>query len=487
MTERYDVIVVGAGPGGTTCSALLAKWGLKVLLIDKNAQVGGKAMTLSKNGFKYELWPILACPSTDTVFEAVLEELGMPDRVQFHRPHPLARVSYGAPTGEVRTLELPGAGKPLDPEDLFKFLGVDNEEMPEVMRLFTDLLSMPPHEQDLLDDVDVLEFLNRYSIPRSLYSFLATFQSEGTQEVPNDVSCASEFVRVFQSNNTKGGGLYPDGGFGNLYKTFADALEENDGDLVLNARVNRIVVEHGRVKGISSDVGDFRAPIVVSNAGIQPTVLKLVGTEHFDRSYVNRIRDLVPSLGFAGVRYFLTKPVLDCQSYMFFSDNTISTTHHYLEAETGKMPEETYLYVSTNSIYPGMAPEGKQLVYTGLSCPADPKTDIRPWLEIVEEGVTRLWPDIVKYAEKKETYGPAEISALSRDSVVPGTGGECVGMGQIVGQCGRKQIPANLPVGGLFCTGFDAGSAGFGNHKAVESGLNVAKMVRKYFATHRVF
>jgi hypothetical protein len=58
-------------------------------------------------------------------------------------------------------------------------------------------------------------------------------------------------------------------------------------------------------------------------------------------------------------------------------------------------------------------------------------------------------------------------------------------MGQIVGQCGRKQIPANLPIGGLFYTGFDTGSAGFGNHKAVESGLNVAKMARRYFATHR--
>lgn len=442
-------------------------------------------MTLSGDGFKYELWPILACPSTDTVFEAVLEELGMADRVELYRPHPLARVSYGAPTGEVLTMELPGAGKPQDPEELFKFFGTRDEEMPEVMRLFTDLLNMPPHEQDLLDDVDVLEFLNRYDIPRPLYSFLATFQSEGTQEVPNDISCASEFVRVFQANNTKGGGLYPAGGFGNLYETFADALKKKHGDLVLNARVGRIVVEKGRVKGVSSDVGDFQAPIVVSNAGIQPTVLKLVGAEHFDRSYVNRIRDLVPSLGFAGVRYFLTQPVLDCQSYMFFSDNTVSTTHHYLEAETGKMPEETYLYVSTNSIYPGMAPEGRQLVYTGLSCPADPETDIRPWLDIVERGVARLWPDIIKYAEKRETYGPAEISALSRDSVVPGAGGECVGMGQIVGQCGRKQIPADLPVGGLFCTGFDAGSAGFGNHKAVESGLNVARMVSKYFATHR--
>lgn len=487
MTENYDVIVVGAGPGGATCSAMLAKWGLKVLLIDKNSQIGGKAMTVSKDGFQYELWPILACPSTDTVFERVLAELDMSGHMEFYRPHPLCRVSYGAPSGEIRTMELPGAGNPQDPEDIFKFFSVNDEEMPEVTRFFTDLLSMPPHEQDLLDDVDVLEFMNRYKIPRSLYSFIATFQSEGTQEVPNDISCASEFVRVFQENNTKGGGLYPAGGFGRMYETFAGAVTEKGGDIVLNTRVNRIVVENGRVKGISTDRGDFSAPIVVSNAGIQPTVLKLVGAEHFDKGYVNRIRELVPSLGFAGVRYFLSQPVMDCQSYMYFSDNTISTTHHYLEAETGKMPDETYLYISTNSIYPGMAPEGKQLVYTGLSCPADPKTDIRPWLEIVENGVARLWPDIMKYAEKKEYYGPAEISALSRDAVIPGAGGECVGMGQIVGQCGRKQIPAQAPIGGLFYTGFDTGSDGFGNHKAVESGFNVAKMARQYFATHRAY
>jgi len=485
MAESYDAIVIGAGPGGSTCSALLAKWGLKVLLLDKNAQIGGKAMTLSKNGFRHELWPILACPSTDTIFEVVLDELDMAGKLEFYRPHPLSRTIYGAPSGELRTIEMPGAGQAVDPDDLFKFFGVTDDEAPEVTRFFTDVLAMPPHEQDLLDDVSVIDFVNRYELPRSLYSFIVTFQSEGTQEVPNDISCASEFVRVFQQNNIKGGGIYPEGGFGNMYETFAGAVTANGGDIVLNARVRGIVVENGRVKGISTEKGDFSAPVVVSNAGIQPTVLKLVGAEHFDKGYINRVRDLVPSLGFAGVRYFLSEPVMDCQSYMYFSDNTVSTTQHYLEAETGKMPEETYLYISTNSIYPGMAPEGKQLVYTGLSCPADPKTDIKPWVDIVERGVARLWPDIMKYAEKKEYYGPAEVSALSRDSVVPGAGGECVGMGQIVGQCGRLQISARAPIGGLFYTGFDAGSSGFGNHKAVESGFNVAKMAIQYFATHR--
>jgi phytoene dehydrogenase-like protein len=254
---------------------------------------------------------------------------------------------------------------------------------------------------------------------------------------------------------------------------------------VLNARVEKITVDDGRVTGVSTSQGHWRARIVVSNAGIQPTVLKLVGPEHFDKGYVNYVRDLVPSLGFAGARYFLSKPVLDCQSLMFFSDNTVSTTKHYLDAQAGKMPEEVYMYVSTNSIYPGMAPEGKQLVYLGLSCPADPKTDIKPWIDLIEQSVARLWPDIMKYAERKEYYGPAEVSALSRDSVVPGAGGECVGLGQVVGQCGRYQPAANAPIRGLFYVGFDAGSWGFGNHKAVESGLNVARMVQRYSATHR--
>lgn len=39
--QRYDAIVIGAGMGGLTAAALLAKKGLKVLLLEKEEQVGG--------------------------------------------------------------------------------------------------------------------------------------------------------------------------------------------------------------------------------------------------------------------------------------------------------------------------------------------------------------------------------------------------------------------------------------------------------------
>ena len=51
--SAYDVIVVGAGFGGSACAGLLAQRGLKVLLAEKNSRAGGKAMSLSKNGFTY--------------------------------------------------------------------------------------------------------------------------------------------------------------------------------------------------------------------------------------------------------------------------------------------------------------------------------------------------------------------------------------------------------------------------------------------------
>ena len=71
------MIVVGAGPGGCACAALLQKWGMKTLLLDKNEQTGGKAITISQRGFKYELWPIAQVPMRGDTFEAAFRELGV--------------------------------------------------------------------------------------------------------------------------------------------------------------------------------------------------------------------------------------------------------------------------------------------------------------------------------------------------------------------------------------------------------------------------
>ncbi len=45
MADQYDVIVIGAGLGGLTAAALIARSGRKTLLVERNESVGGAAST----------------------------------------------------------------------------------------------------------------------------------------------------------------------------------------------------------------------------------------------------------------------------------------------------------------------------------------------------------------------------------------------------------------------------------------------------------
>ena len=480
MKNNYDVIVIGAGPGGITCGALLAKWGLKTLVIDKNSQPGGKMMTVSREGFRYELFPILGMPALGSHFHTVIEKLDLEKEVELILPDPVGQLHYRNSSGERRILLLAGAGQYMDPQEVFNFLGITDPDMPEVLRIFTDMLSMSPSDLEALDDVSVQQFLARYQIPRSLYAFLAVLQTEGPMECPEDVACASEFIRLFREMQQGGGGRYIRGGYGRMFEAEAKVVDDNGGKVLLRTRAEKINIKNGKVIGVVTDKGTFHTPVVVSNAGIQPTVLNLVGEKYFDKSYVSYVRDLVPSWGVAGVRYILNKPILEYPMYIIISENAVSTTESWRRAEAGVMPEEAYVYIGTNSMYPGMAPTGKQLVYTGITCPADPKAKVKPYLDMAEAAMTDIWPDILNHVESKTDYGPAEACRLGRDSVVPGQGGECFGLAQIVGQCGKHKPSPKAPINGLFYVGFDAGGNGMGTNQAVGSGLNVASLVYDY-------
>ena len=43
--KRYDVAIIGGGHNGLTCAAYLARAGLDVIVLEKNEQAGGAAVT----------------------------------------------------------------------------------------------------------------------------------------------------------------------------------------------------------------------------------------------------------------------------------------------------------------------------------------------------------------------------------------------------------------------------------------------------------
>src|SRR4030042_4627854 len=284
MAEKYDVIVVGAGFGGSSCAALLAKRGLKVLLLEKNAKAGGKAMSLSKKGFTYTAWVVITAPILGNMFEVVLKEVGMENRVGLGAPPPKGGAIFKNSKGKYVPMPEMPPDTVQDPNIVFDWLEVKEEERADALQVLTEITLMTPQDIDKLDNISVAEFLSRYKIPKTGDGHLVGGIADACFVAPGDAVAASEAIKTLQMIFLRSGGLFCKGGIGRVAEVFAQTVEGNGGKVMMRTRVQKIKVRQGKVTGVVTDKGSFHAPMVVSNAGIQPTVLKLVGEEHFDRS-----------------------------------------------------------------------------------------------------------------------------------------------------------------------------------------------------------
>ena len=52
--NKYDIAILGTGLGGLVCGYILSKNGYKVLLLEKNAQIGGCLQTFKRFGVKFD-------------------------------------------------------------------------------------------------------------------------------------------------------------------------------------------------------------------------------------------------------------------------------------------------------------------------------------------------------------------------------------------------------------------------------------------------
>lgn len=479
--DTYDVVVIGAGYGGASAAALLAHSGRRVALIEKNPRAGGKGATISRKGYEYEMWGAVGVPAQASRFHELVDVLGVADRAPFIMPEGnVASVYYKAASGEWRNSIGP-AKQSEDPGALDRVksvYGATDDDVAALANLFATMLLMSDEEVDALENVGMLDFVKGFGLPPSLITQVCTGLNMAMC-VPINRLAASEGIFVMRQIVNGGAGRYHVGGYGKVAEVCAEYVAENGGTFVHGERVKGIVIEGGRAVGVETSDGVIRARATVSNAGIQPTVLKLAGAEHFPAAYVERVRSLEPSLAIAGVRYILDAQVFEAPIILAYSDESWLDDDRFAGLEKGEWPDVPLISIGVPCLFdPSLVPAGHQVAISAVFASPDP--DSKTSEEAIrrsEAVIDELWPDMRNHVVRTEPYTAKQVSRMTRDSVVAGQGGEAIGLAQVVGQCGSSKPDARTPLSGLYLVGCDAGGRGSGTHQAVDSGFNVAAMV----------
>lgn len=478
----FDMIVVGAGYGGVTVASLAAKAGQRVLLMDKNSQAGGKAMTIHSEGYHYEMWVVLGTPTENSRFHQLRAELGISESEAPLIATPVTegpgQSYFKSDDGEWRN------GGDDQGARLKEVYGATDADLAQVAKLFGDIMGIPAEELDRYDDRGTLEWMRSYDLPESLITMLGTTLNLIFVAPLNRIP-VSETIKTMRDLYTHGGGRYNGGGFGKLAELAADYVATHNGEFLTGERVEQILVEDGRVAGVATSGAEFRAPIVVSNAGIQPTMLKYVDGAHLPSEYVGRVRGLEPGWGFIGCRYYLDQPYFTSPMAGAHSNQSWWDDARYDAAMRGELPDEPLVYmIAPTNFDPALAPPGHQIVQMGTLGSPDPEAEgiNQAIIDKAEETMRKVWPGMFDNVIRRDAYTTRQVSSLTRDAVVPGQGGECIGLSQVIGQCGQSKPDPRTPIPGLYLTGCDAGGYGCGTHQAVDSGFNVAAMIAEDIA-----
>jgi len=470
----YDAIVIGAGPGGTTIASLLANDGKRVLLIDKNASAGGKMTAFHRDGHTYEMFPLNLIPYAPSHFEKLAEVLGKSDKVRNVAAEfsgDKVNILYHDREGKIHTLDSGNLAT-------FKSLHMSAYDAVRSVIAVAKMLAMSPRRLAKLEKISSLDYMNSLNIPEVTRVFITAAFGEGAFEMSSDMVPASHLIRAFRLSVNKR--KYPtpryyEGGVGGFFTTMAEAVTEHGGDILWRKRVKSIDIEDGKAVGVTLESGEtYAAPLIVSNAGIRQTVVKLVGEEHFEKGYAERIKGLQSNLADVGWRYFTTQKVLNYSTYVYFPYNCLEPWSAFEEMKDGKKkPTSNYIYIGTKSVYPTVSPEGKQLIYAVMSSHPDPEQDLTPYLDYIEGKLKMLFPKLFEAGviERKEVMGLREVSALGVDRIFDGQGGESYGIANSIGQSDGDRPSCELPIPGLYCVGNDTEGFGVGTHRAVESGF----------------
>jgi all-trans-retinol 13,14-reductase len=485
MAEQYDAVVIGSGIGGLTAAAVLAKGGVRPLVLEQHFLPGGNAMTFRRKkmfDFDVGLHYIGDC-EPGGFFANLMEQVGITHQVEFvpmdqdgfdtvHFPD----LTFRVPAGWDRYRERLKATFPQEAQAIDRYIDyvrmVAGHPPPAGREPLQRVLGKPWSQCTLGAVMDAVEASDR------LRHVLAS--QCGTYAAPP--SKASVGIHAMVTDSYMRGAYFVRGGARPLVEGLVRVIEEGGGEVRLRSKVKRIMVESGKAVGVEPAKGEqLRAPIVVSNADAKRTFLEMVGEEHLSPALAQRVKDYRMALPLF-VIYMAME--VDPSELGLPSTNiglvpAYDAEEQFAACYEGRLPEKPHVFMSIASLKDPLSENIAPRGYTNLQLmslvPAQPeawgasqgpaiaptrsgyrhtpsyvaaKQEMeRRMLRVVEE----MMPGFIRNVVWQESATP-----LTQERFTLSSGGTSYGLEHTPDQFMASRVPLQTEIPGLWTVGANA-------------------------------
>jgi phytoene dehydrogenase-like protein len=286
----YDAIVIGAGHNGLTAAAVMAREGLKVLVLEKNQYVGGMAATTELiRGYRYEIAGSVLFPVPDEIHDLLdfgscptLDNEVMSVNVGAEGTAPMVFYSDAEKLMN-HIAEANGMDAVLGMAEIAGWCeaparAIGRRDVRTPPRTLDEMFACATNETEreairtalfgsVMDVVDRhLPDKERHAVLRGMLAFLSVNSTYRGPYSPGSAMC---LAFALTAPGTKMIGKVK-GGVGALCEHVQRQLVDRGGEVRLHARVEEITTDGGRVTGVRLADGErITAPVVVSN--LDPT------------------------------------------------------------------------------------------------------------------------------------------------------------------------------------------------------------------------
>jgi phytoene dehydrogenase-like protein len=486
--DRYDVVVIGAGVGGLTAGALLARAGLSVLVVEAEQRPGGHARALRDGRYTFDpaVHLINACepdgPFGPGIMDAVLRHLDVRDRCDFVRiDDPVFEARFpdfrlGMPHGREAYLEALTRRFPAEGEGIGKLVELSAGMLSEWLSFpmqprMIDVLMAPwrapmlfRYRNATINDVIDRELHDPRA--RSVYAALSRWLT-----LPLTRASFANWA-IMIGAYIQQGAYYCRGSFRGVADALAEALERAGGELLLGSRATRIIAPDGKVQAVELDARQrIGARRVISNIDPRETFGRLLEPQQLPKRYLRRLQRGALSDDFASL-YLATD--LDVRALGAPFDTSLYTEWNLDQSYArNKAGEVTYIDVMIPTLAdPSLAPPGEHIVIVQtvpFSPTADSSADARVaerMLELAEQVIPGL-RDHITHTAPAATDGDHR-GALHRTRTI-------YGWEMSPRYSGVKRLPPRTPVDGLLLCG-QWTQPGVGVTTVAASGVQAARL-----------